>query len=148
MSDKKSDNFMEGYYMGSREQKGKDGNFVIHTIHKINDDGTLGEKWDVSGGVVLDKKFDEVAIGAYVGIQYKGRKHKQGYDTKTPYSQTNSYHIWDLFVDGDAVSYASLGGTTKKETPAGTSQSTQDASQSTTKTSASTYPEDDDDLPF
>ena len=149
MSDKKSDNFLQGYYLGSKEIKGQDGKpFLIHTIHELDESGSLGRKSDVVGNKVLNDLLDKVKVGNYIGIQYMGRHHKKGYEGN--WTQTNSYHIWKVFEDEGAVKYNQLGGsdnTEKKETPAATTNTASNGN--TAATSSAPFPDDDnDDLPF
>ena len=151
MSEKKEDNFLDGYYLGAKQINGRDGVFTVHTVHKVNKDGELGEKFDVSGNKVLNDLMDTVRVGAYVGIQYMGRRHKQGYEGKK-WTQTNSYHTWKLFEDSSATPYGELEGadnvaeekTSKSTPPAGKSDA-----KATSKPASNAFPEDDnDDLPF
>jgi hypothetical protein len=146
MSPNKSDNFLDGYYLGNKQVQGRDGAFTVHTVHKVDETGKLAEKTDVVGNKVLNELMDTVKIGSYVGVQYMGRQLKKGNEGKN-FSQTNSYHTWKLFVDEGAVKYNELGGSqeTGNTNPPAKVESKQPVNNAPV---SNPFPEDNDDLPF
>lgn len=150
MSENKKDNFREGYYLGSREMKGKDGMFTIHTLHEVGEDGKLAKKTDFTGNKVLNELLDQIPLGTYTGVQYLGRRHKQGNEGKA-FSQTNSYHIWKTFRADDQPAYNTLSGAQTTNKPAAqtsATSSTPAANNNSGGGAGSGFPEDNDDLPF
>lgn len=96
-------NVREGYFVETREVNGKDGTFEIATFRPVNPDGSFGEDFDVTKDAVLSDRLSKVKINSYVRLEYQGRMHKKGYPANSPWSQTNSYHIWKVLVDENAV---------------------------------------------
>lgn len=115
--DPKNPPMLEGYYEKINELPGPNGVFTVHTIHTLNEDGSIGEAFDVSLGAVLDDVLGKTPIGSWVCVVYKGKK-----PSKTP---GRSYNDLDLFVDNNAIPYnemlKAVAGSTKSEN---TSQST------------------------
>jgi hypothetical protein len=117
MSDKKEDNFREGYYIENKELPGKDGVFTVHIFQEAGLDNVLGEKFDVVGGKVLGDLLEKIPLGSYVGIRYVGRKLKKAYPAGQAWSQTNSFHMWEVFQDAGAIPYGKLSGKKEESSP-------------------------------
>jgi hypothetical protein len=109
-----TDNIKEGYLLSSKELPGKEANkpFIIFSIQTINADGKFGPVVEVAGDAVLTEKFSKLSFGAYIRVEYKGRLHKKeiknmpGYTPDVAFTQTNSYHNWEVGVDPNAIPYA------------------------------------------
>lgn len=107
------DNVKEGYLLSSRPVQGTNGNgnFEVFLIHTVKEDGTFGEKIEVIGDTVLLDKFKQIPFGSFIRAEYKGRMHKKaireapGYHKEAPFTQTNSFHIWEVGVDKGAIPY-------------------------------------------
>lgn len=103
-------NVLEGYFAQTKEIKGQNGYFNVHVIQVLEPHGALGECIDVMGDTVLNDRLSKVEMGTYVRLEYKGRVHKKGYPANSPWSQTNSYHNWDVAEDTGAVKLHQLAG--------------------------------------
>lgn len=91
---------LEGYYKKMREQTGSNGVFNVHEIATVNPDGSLGNEFDVSGGVALDDMLEKIAMGSFICVQYLGKVA-----SKTP---GRSYNNWKVFKDDNAIPYSRL----------------------------------------
>jgi hypothetical protein len=106
-----TDNVKEGYLLSVREVAGKDKPFNVYLIQVVNPDNTFGKKIEVVGDSVLVDKFNQIPFGSYIRVEYKGRLHKKditkqpGYTKDAPFTQTNSYHLWEVGVDQGAMPY-------------------------------------------
>lgn len=104
-------NALEGYYIEERDVKGQqDRYFKVITFRTMNPDGSFGEDVDVIGDTVLVDRMSKIPMNSYCRVEYHGRLHKKGYATNMPWSQTNSYHNWKVFVDKNAVPFDQLMG--------------------------------------
>ena len=104
-------NTMEGYYIERADLPGKDGkSFTVHKVHEVLKDGSLGQIWGVSGGMVLDERMESAPVGSFIQIKYAGRKHKKGIPVTNAFSQTNSFHMWEVGIDKNAVPYNQVAG--------------------------------------
>jgi hypothetical protein len=101
-------NKREGYLLEVREGVGKNGS-TIYVFHRADENGNLYEKFSLWEDTVLGDRIEKVinsyGIGAYCVIEYKGRKHKKGVPPTSPWSQTNSFHIWEVLVVSGAPAY-------------------------------------------
>lgn len=148
MSQKKEDNQLQGYYLSSKDVNGKDGTFTVHTVQPVNEDGSLGLKTDVIGNKVLNELMATVSMGTFVCVMYAGRRHKQGNEGKA-WSQTNSYHIWKLFQDPNAVPYNKVPGATVQNTASVNTTAAVNTGNTNSAANSTTNPfPEDDDLPF
>lgn len=93
---------IEGYFKSFREMPGTNGSFMVAEIQLMNPDGTLGTCADVSGGKVLENKLNEIQLGSWVMIEFKGKVKGKG---------PNTYNDWKTFVDENAVPLHQLLGT-------------------------------------
>lgn len=99
-------NYLEGYYTDMREGVGQNKQSV-HTIQTINQDGSLGDTYDIWGDSVLNDRLGQVNLGSYIFVKYCGRQLKKGLPQQA-WTQNNSYHIWDVGVDDNAVPYSNI----------------------------------------
>ncbi|HHT9135866.1 MAG TPA: hypothetical protein ACFYEK_01335 [Candidatus Wunengus sp. YC60] len=122
------DNRKEGYLISEREVPGHGDNkpFKVFCIHTCKPDGSLDKKIEVVGDAVLLEKFGQVPFGSYIEVVYKGRVHKKaikqapGYHKDAPFTQTNSFHMWEVGVDQNAIPYSEVtktAGATVASTP-------------------------------
>ena len=93
---------IEGYYLDSNERNGKEGPFTVHEIQTVNEDGSLGDFFDVSLGVGLNKALGKVSLGKFVCVKFNGKKH----NPKTG----RNFNDADVFVDENAIPYNQLSG--------------------------------------
>ena len=108
-----ANNIMEGYYIERADIPGKDNKtFAVHKIHEVLPDGSMGQVWGVSGGMVLDERMENIPLGSFVQVKYAGRKHKKGIPVTNAFSQTNSFHMWETAIDKNAIPYSQLTGKT------------------------------------
>lgn len=157
-----TDNVREGYYIEKKEmpgnpQYGNGQGYNIHVIHAVNPDGSLGLKWGVIGDTVLEDRMIKLSLGSYIRLEYKGRGLKKGVAQGTPFYKTNSYHVWDLGVDDNAIPYSeALKSSGQSEAPANTTVSNanvfakanaQNAAPVNNAPVSNPFPENDD-LPF
>lgn len=104
-------NALEGYYIEERDVKGQqDRYFKVITFRTVNPDGSLNEDVDVIGDTVLADRMSKIPMNSFCRVEYHGRLHKKGYPATSPWSQTNSYHNWKVFIDKNAVPFDQLMG--------------------------------------
>lgn len=140
----------EGYLLSSRIVNGKEKPFEVFSIQEVNPDGTFGQVYEVIGDTVLLDKFKAVPFGSYIRAEYKGRIHKKairevkGYHPGAPFTQTNSFHNWEVGVDENAIPYA------EAAKMMGAKVTTTQTPVNTPKPNIEDVPftEDDSDLPF
>ncbi len=95
-------NFLQGYYKDLIELVGPEGPFHVVQVQALNQDGSLGDIFDVSGGKVLIDLMQKITMGSYIGIKYAGKvKSKSG---------GRSYNMWETFVDTNAIPYSQMAG--------------------------------------
>lgn len=144
-----TDNVKEGYLLSSRIVPGANGNnpFEVFLIHTVKEDG-FGEKIEIIGDTVLLDKFKQIPFGSFIRAEYKGRMHKKairdavGYHAGAPFTQTNSFHIWEVGVDKGAIPYADAIGKLPQ------SQAAPVATVESATPSTENLIGDNDDLPF
>lgn len=110
-------NAIEGYYSKFSEINGQSGLFCVHEVTLVNADGSLGDAIDVTGDKVLNDKMSKIEVGTFVRVEYKGRSMKKGYPAQA-WSQTNSYHNWEVLEDRGAVKLHQLTGINPQGNPA------------------------------
>lgn len=79
-------------------------NSTVWKMHEVLPDGKLGEIWAIWGDKVLNGELEKVTLGAFIRVQYKGKKFPKGKEQQN-FTKNNSYHIWDVFVDDGAMPY-------------------------------------------
>lgn len=100
-------NHIEGYLHSTRQVPNRSGGLsTIWCIQVVNSDGTLGEIFDIFGDTVLNDRLQRTPMQAYICLEYKGRQHKK--NMSGPWSQTNSYHVWFVGVDGNVMPMAQV----------------------------------------
>ena len=78
---------VDGIYIETKVNQGRDQNSSVHTIKK--DNGELASFW---GSTALDDMLNKCNPGDYIRVEYQGKvKSKSGKD----------YHSWEVFVDRD-----------------------------------------------
>lgn len=147
-----SDNIKMGYLLNVAQRNGTYGLFNVYAIQVVNDDDTFGPIIEVKEDTVLAKKFAEVPFGSFIQIEYKGKVHKPeikkapGYHPEAPFSKTNSYHMWEVGVDPNAMPYAQAKDKFGKASVAAPANNT--VQNTTNNNNSETFSEDDDQLPF
>lgn len=111
--EKNPNNTLEGYLVEVKEGVGQN-NSTIYVIHEADEYGALKSKRSIWEDTVLADQMDAAinnhGINCFVVIKYKGRALKRQAKQQNPnqaWSQTNSYHLWEVFVDIDAPAYSS-----------------------------------------
>lgn len=119
------DDYLDGHFVDQKNDQGEH-NSTIYTILKPD-----GEKVNVWGTKVLNDQMTNIRKGAYIRIQWLGKKPTKAGALKKEKQRlsTDSFHDWEVFVDNDVKPVAvqqSLGeqtfngsgtGAAKKETP-------------------------------
>lgn len=108
-------NTLQGYFSNEREVTGTGPDakpFVVVTITTVNPDGSLGESIDVIADTVLKDRLSKINMNSYVCLTYMGRAFKKGYPQDRGWTQTNSYHNWEVGVDDNAIPLNQLTGRT------------------------------------
>jgi hypothetical protein len=78
---------VDGIYIETKINQGRDQNSSVHTIKK--DNGELASFW---GSMALDDMLNKCNPGDYIRVEYQGKaKSKMG----------KEYHSWEVFVDRD-----------------------------------------------
>jgi len=132
-------NIMEGYYIERADLTGKDGkSFTVHKVHEVLKDGSLGQVWGVSGGMVLDERMESAPVGSFIQIKYAGRKHKKGIPVTNAFSQTNSFHMWEVGIDKNAIPYNQVAGAKSVTQPANNTPNPVNATSAGTANTTST----------
>jgi len=100
---------IEGYFKKFTELHGKNPGttFYVAEIQMVNQDGSLGQCIDVSGGKVLEEKLRAISLGNFIMIQFKGKV--QG--------KLNTYNDWATFIDEGAIPLHQLMGVSAQSQP-------------------------------
>lgn len=147
----KPSDFLDGFYVDRRDGVGEFNSSVFTFRNKETDEET-----DVWGDTVLTSELDKIRLGKYVRVQWHGKKFKKAFQNAKTFTQTNSFHDWEVFVDDDVkpleingesstkqnTAQATSGNGAGKEQVAGKGAAGSTAGQTFTASSQ------DDDLPF
>lgn len=129
-------NTLEGYLIEVKEGVGQNSS-VMYVIHEADEHGNLKSRRTIWEDTVLADQMESAinnhGMNCFVVIKYKGRALKRQakqQNPNQPWGQTNSYHIWEVFVDIDAPIYNPSStpnllspGTVQQSSPAPTKQS-------------------------
>jgi len=95
--------YMDGYFVRSKELKGKKGPFNVYEFHPVDAHGNLTDtKVDVAGGFVFEDKMNQVRVGSFVRVQYEGKGKSK--------STGNDVNYWKILVDQNALPYEKVVG--------------------------------------
>jgi len=95
--------YMDGYFVRSKELKGKKGPFNVYEFHPVDANGNLTDtKVDVAGGFVFEDKMNQVRVGSFVRVQYEGKGKSK--------STGNDVNYWKILVDQNALPYEKVVG--------------------------------------
>lgn len=153
-----TDNVKEGYLLSVRTVPAAVGKadskpFDVYAIQVVKPDNSFGDLIEVVGDAVLTDKFKQISFGSFIRAEYKGRMHKaaikksEGYTPEAPFTQTNSYHNWEVGVDPNAIPYNEV---VADQKGAGIINTPSNPIEQKNETTPGDKPEfnDNDDLPF
>lgn len=126
-----ANDFIDGYYLSMEENQGKDKNSRLYTIMPKE-----GDALSIWGTFLLDEQMGKVPLGAYVRIQWLGKKQP-----KTPAGRP--FHDWEVFHDVDVPLHASIA----HKAPSAAEKLAPAPVENTAAAIAKTR-EEEDDLPF
>ncbi len=147
------DDILQGYYIGMKENVGQN-NANVYTVETDQ-----GAKKDVWGTTALNDQMSKIRVGAYIMIQWHGKKLTKAGQAKFKSvevcnNSTMAFHDWEVFVNQN-VEPLNLGGGTSGAKPSGasaagkTGSSYQPAQNTQAKQTAPAVGSDDEnDLPF
>ncbi len=133
------DDILDGYYIGARPVKTKNGERFVHTVETSE-----GTKRDVWGSKMLNEELDKIRPGQYIRIQWLGK-----FPTKAgalipekKRGPTDSFQKWEIFINKNVAPLTGYS-SPNTSTPA-------PKTNSVPPTKKAVVPEEDDnsDLPF
>jgi hypothetical protein len=78
---------VDGVYVDTKVNQGKDGNSAVHSIRK--DDGSMANFWGTSA---LDDMISKCKPGDYIRVEYQGLAKSKN---------NREYHTWEVFKDAE-----------------------------------------------
>lgn len=151
----KANNIIEGYLVDIKHDVGINKS-TIYKVHEVLSDGAFGEEYSIWSNAVLAGSLDNLELGTFVCIEYKGFKVKKNMENKAFKAGTTHYHNWAVFTDDNALPYkqalnASKGQTNETAEP--TKQSSAPKAATSAKSSRQVAPKvidnfSEDTLPF
>lgn len=88
---------LEGYFTSFDQRSGPNGAFMSATVTTISPDGSIGDDYDVAGGVGLENTLRETPLNTYIRIEFHGKK--------TNPKNGRTFNDFKVFKDEHAIRY-------------------------------------------